>query len=455
MKLKKSPGAIERRAHVAERKWRQRRSWVREETCNQRHRTGLYSGIIIAQPHCPDKPGRAAGPAGGRDPEKQSILMKSIHELLEIAMQSRASDLILKAETPPALRIDGRIQVRPELGALTPSDLHELAMSILYSATRDNLIRHGDSAGFEEREGQSADDKMQQLLHQNEVDAVFTVAGLVRVRTNLFLQRGAIGAVLRIIPLRPYSIDELLLPKVLKDVALQPQGLVLVTGPTGSGKSTTLAALVDHIAEKRQANIVTIEDPIEYVFEDKNSIVNQREIGSDTKSFAAALRSVMRQTPDVIVIGEMRDVDTMRVALGAAEIGHLVISTLHTVSAVGTVDRMLNAFPPHERDQVRDQFAQTLSCVVSQRLVHRASGVGRVPAVEVMTGSPTIKKQIEEGDTGDLYASMREGTHFGMNTLNQALQSLFQNKTITMDEALAATNNPTELRQMLRSSSRA
>ena len=376
--------------------------------------------------------------------------MKSIHELLETAMQARASDLILKSGAPPSLRVDGRIQVRSDLGTLSPADSHELAMSVLYSATRDNLIRLGEAV----QEEKSAEEKMQLLLDQNEVDAVFTVAGLVRVRANLFLQRGAIGAVLRIIPLRPYSIDELLLPKVLKEIALQPQGLVIVTGPTGSGKSTTLAALVDHVADKRRANIITIEDPIEYVYEDRNSVINQREIGLDTKSFASALRSVMRQTPDVIVFGEMRDVDTMRVALSAAEIGHLVITTLHTVSAVGTVDRLLNAFPPHERDQVRDQLAATLSCVVSQRLVHRATGVGRVPAVEVMTGSPTIKKQIEDGETGELYTSIREGAHFGMNTLNQALQALHHNKTITVDEALAATNNPTELRQMLRSSTR-
>lgn len=378
--------------------------------------------------------------------------MKSIHELLEVAMQSRASDLILKAEAAPALRVDGRIQSRADMGTLTPADMHELAMSILYSATRDNLIRYGEAA-LEENEGMTADDKMRLLLAQNEVDAVFTVAGLVRVRTNLFLQRGAIGAALRIIPLRPYSLDELLLPKVLKDVAVQPNGLVLVTGPTGSGKSTTLAALVDHIAEQRRANIVTIEDPIEYIFDDKNSIINQREIGQDTKSFAAALHSVMRQTPDVIVIGEMRDVDTMRVALSAAEIGHLVISTLHTMSSVGTIDRILNAFPPHERDQVRDQLAATLSCVVSQRLVHKANGVGRVPAVEVMTGSPTVKQLIEDAKSGELYQAIRDGAHFGMNTLNQALQTLQANKAITTDEALATTNNQTELRQMLRSTS--
>jgi len=374
--------------------------------------------------------------------------MKSIHDLLEIAMKARASDLILKADSPPALRVDGRIQVRDDLGVLTPADMHELAMSILYSAARDNMIRFGD---VNEVEGESAEDRMQYLLDQNEVDAVLTVAGLVRVRANLFLQRGAIGAVLRIIPLRPYGIDELLLPRVLKEVAHLPQGLIIVCGPTGSGKSTTMAALVDYMASQRQVNIVTIEDPIEYVYEDKNSVVSQREIGSDTKSFAAALRSVMRQTPDIIVIGEMRDVDTMRVALGAAEIGHLVVTTLHTMSAIGTVDRILNAFPPHEREQVRGQIANTLSCVISQRLVHRASGPGRVPAVEVMTGSPTVKKQIEEGETGELYSSIRDGAHFGMNTLNQALQQLVASKAITLEEALATTNNATELRQLLRS----
>jgi twitching motility protein PilT len=353
-----------------------------------------------------------------------------IAELLVYTIENKASDLHVTVGLPPAVRIHGEVEPMnfPPLSREETSDL-------IYQIMNDR-----QKARFEE-------------THDIDFSLDFGEAG--RFRVNVFMGHRGVGAVMRVIPSQIKSVEELNLPPVISKMAEYERGLILVTGPTGSGKSTTLAALVDHIAEKRQANIVTIEDPIEYVFEDKNSIVNQREIGSDTKSFAAALRSVMRQTPDVIVIGEMRDVDTMRVALGAAEIGHLVISTLHTVSAVGTVDRMLNAFPPHERDQVRDQFAQTLSCVVSQRLVHRASGVGRVPAVEVMTGSPTIKKQIEEGDTGDLYASMREGTHFGMNTLNQALQSLFQNKTITMDEALAATNNPTELRQMLRSSSRA
>lgn len=384
--------------------------------------------------------------------------MKSIQTLLDIALKSRASDLILKADAPPALRIDGRIASRADLGVVSYEEMHEMAMSVLYSATRDNLVRSGTAVGDDSEIGAgvasgNADDLMRRLLDQQEIDAVFTVSGLVRVRANLFLQRGAIGAALRLIPLRPYSLDALMLPKVLKEQAMQPQGLILVTGPTGSGKSTTLAALIDHVTEHRRANIVTVEDPIEYVFEDKNSVVSQREVGADTKSFANALRAVMRQSPDVIVIGEMRDADTMRVALTAAEIGHLVISTLHTISAVGTIDRILNAFPPHERDQVRMQLAATLTCVVSQRLALRASGTGRVPAVEVMTGSPTIKKQIEDGEAlSDIYTSIKEGGHFGMNTLNQSFQTLVQARSITADEAFAATNNLTELRQMLRSS---
>jgi twitching motility protein PilT len=378
--------------------------------------------------------------------------MTNIHELLEAALKARASDLILKAEAPPALRIDGRIHSRSDLGVLSPADTHEVAMSILYSASRDNLIRYGESR-LNEDTFPTAEDQMKRLQEaQTEIDAVFTVSGLVRVRANLFLQRGAVGAALRIIPLRPYSIDQLMLPKVMKDIAMQAQGMVLVTGPTGSGKSTTLAALVDHIATHRRANIVTIEDPVEYVFEDKNSVVHQREIGQDTHDFSSALRSALRQSPDVIMIGEMRDVETMRAALSAAEIGHLVISTLHTVSAVGTIDRILNAFPPHERDQVRDQIADTLSCVVSQRLVLRANGVGRVPAVEVMTGSPSIKKQIADGEaSSELYNTLRDGAHFGMNTLNQALSQLFAAGSITQDEAMNATNNVTELRQLLRS----
>lgn len=376
--------------------------------------------------------------------------MKNIHELLEVALQRRASDLILKAGVPPALRVDGRMEMT-DLPALTPQDTRECAYSLIYSAVRDYLLQHpDDDQRAHEASLEEAESRLRELHSRCEIDLVFTIPKLARVRANLFLQRAAIGAALRIIPLRPYTIDELSLPSVLKEIALQPQGLIVITGPTGSGKTTTLAALIEEINRRRPCNIFTIEEPVEYVFEDKKSVIHQREVGADTQSFAAALRSVTRQSPDVIAIGEMRDAETMDVAMTAAEIGHLVLTTLHTVSATATVDRIINSFPYHLQRQVAAQLAASLLCITSQRLVHRASGVGRLPAVEVLTGSPTVRKQIEEGDTSEIYASIREGQHFGMNTMNQALERLYQEKKITYDEALLCAGNPTELKQMLR-----
>jgi twitching motility protein PilT len=294
------------------------------------------------------------------------------------------------------------------------------------------------------------DEKMQLLEERTEIDTVFTITGVARVRCNLFLQRGTIGAALRIIPLQPPTIEEANLPAVFREFVAQQQGLILITGPTGSGKSTTMAAMVEEINRTRTANIVTIEEPIEYVFEDKRSVILQREVGVDTASFATGLRSVLRQNPDVIAIGEMRDVDTMRVALTAAELGHLVIATLHTMSAPATITRILNSFPAEERVPLRVQLANTLICAVAQRLVLRADGQGRLPAVEVLVGSPTVRKLIEEDKTEDLYAAMREGEHYGMNTLNQSLERLYRAQRITYEEALANATNVAELKQMLR-----
>jgi twitching motility protein PilT len=376
--------------------------------------------------------------------------MKSIHDLLEIALKRRASDLVLKAGAPPSMRVDGRME-STDLDVLTPHHTRELAYSIIYSATRDHLLQYPDGEpGHDDGEVEDAEACMRELHQKSELDVVFTIPRMARIRANLFLQRGTVGAALRIIPLHPYTIDELSLPPVLKEMAVQPQGLIIVTGPTGSGKTTTLAAVIEEINRKRPCNIFTIEDPIEYVFTDKKSVVHQREVGTDTRSFHAALRSVTRQTPDVIAIGEMRDAETMDVAMTAAEIGHLVITTLHTVSAAATVDRIINSFPQHLQRQVSAQLAASLLCVTSQRLVRRSSGQGRIPAVEVMTNSPTVRKQIEEGDTGELYASIREGQHFGMNTMNQALEKLYQAKQITYDEAMQFAGNATELKQMLR-----
>jgi twitching motility protein PilT len=379
--------------------------------------------------------------------------MKSIHELLELALKARASDLVLKAGARPAMRIDGKM-TNLDLPPLTPRDTREFAYSILFSAARDHLLQYPQDDAMEEEESRDdAEASMRELRARKELDIVFTIPKLARIRANLFLERGTIGAALRVIPLSPYTIDELSLPPVLKEMAMQPQGLVVITGPTGSGKTTTMAAFIEEINRRRPANIYTIEEPIEYVFTDRKSVVHQREVGTDTDSFASALRSVTRQTPDVIAIGEMRDAETMDVAMTAAEIGHLVVTTLHTTSAPATVDRILNSFPQHLKRQVSAQLAASLLCVTSQRLVHRVNGIGRIPAVEVMTNSPTVRKGIEESDDAsgaDLYTSMREGVHFGMNTMNQALEKLYQSKQISYDEAMLYAGNLAELKQMLR-----
>lgn len=377
--------------------------------------------------------------------------MKSIHDLLEVALKRRASDLVLKAGAPPAMRVDGQME-RTDFEPLTASDTREFAYSIIYSATRDYLLQYPDLNPNEDNALEDAEARMKELQDSNELDLVFSIPRMARIRANLFLQRGCVGATLRIIPLHPYTIEELSLPPVLKEMAQQPQGLIIITGPTGSGKTTTMAALIEEINRTRRANIFTIEEPIEYIFKDRKSVIHQREVGSDTVSFASALRSVTRQTPDVIIIGEMRDAETMDVAMTAAEIGHLVITTLHTVSASATIDRIINSFPQYLHRQVSAQLAASLLCITSQRLVPRVSGVGRLPAVEVLTNSPTVRKQIEEGETNDLYASIREGHHFGMNTMNEALEKLYQTQQITYETAMQFAGNAPELKQRLRRS---
>ncbi len=374
--------------------------------------------------------------------------MFSIHELLEVAIKNKASDVVIKAGAVPAIRVDGQMRLT-DLPVLSSGAARELAFEIMYSANRDIMLQHQgeDGAGSE---APDADALMGELEKRQELDMVFSIPNLARVRANLFLQRGTVGAALRLIPLKPYTIEELALPSILKKMAAEPQGLIIITGPTGSGKTTTLAAMIEEINRNAYANIFTIEEPIEYIFEDKKSVIHQREVGLDTRSFETALRSVTRQTPDVIALGELRDRESMEVAMTAAEIGHLVITTLHTTSAAATVDRIVNSFPQHLKHQVCRQLAASLLCVTSQRLVRRASGSGRVPAVEIMTGSPTVKKQLEEGETGDLYAAIRDGGHFGMNTINQALEKLHQARAISYEDAMQYAGNPTELRQMLR-----
>jgi len=348
-----------------------------------------------------------------------------LEQLCRFAVDSAASDLFIKAYAPPSLRVHGRI-VPTDLPAMSPDDTKELADSVM---TEQQIER------FDE---------------YHELDLAFTLGDVARFRCNVYMQRGTHGMVLRIVPLEIRSVEDLGLPKTLEDLTKPKQGLVLVTGPTGCGKSTTLAAMIDAINGARHCNIVTIEDPIEFVHADRLAIVNQREVGIDTDSFYDAMKYVVRESPDVILIGEMRDAETMRVALSASETGHLVFSTVHTTSAADTVERIVSIFPPHEKQQICLRLANSLLGIVSQKLVPRADGTGRVPSVEVMMNTPTVAKLIEEGRSSQVYAAINEGGYWGMQTMNQSLVKFWRAGVITEDDALVYAGNLTELKQMLR-----
>ncbi|HID08097.1 MAG TPA: type IV pilus twitching motility protein PilT [Armatimonadetes bacterium] len=358
--------------------------------------------------------------------------MVDLERLLRYAVDKEASDVFLKVDSPPALRVHGKVHRLKNHPPLTIDDLKEVAYCIM---TEDQLT------AFEKR---------------HELDFGFTFPGVCRFRVNVYQQRGTLAMVFRIIPLRIRGIDELLLPPVLKRLCTDPmfaQGLILVTGPTGCGKSTTLAAMLDLINQTRRAHIVTIEDPIEYVYEDRLSIVSQREVGTDTASFLDALKYVLRESPDVILVGEMRDVETFHASLMAAETGHLVFSTVHTPSCTETMERIINMFPPHERPMVCLRLAKSLLAVISQKLVPLADGSGRRAAVEVMIVTPTIAKEIEEGRSGTIYQLIAkdksEGGYWGMQTMNQALSDMVREKLITPEVALRYSTNPSEMRHIL------
>ncbi|HVO21632.1 MAG TPA: type IV pilus twitching motility protein PilT, partial [Anaeromyxobacter sp.] len=279
---------------------------------------------------------------------------------------------------------------------------------------------------------------------QNELDLAYGVPGLGRFRVNIFQQRGTLGVVLRVIPFKIQSIEQLMLPKVLEKIAGEQRGLILVTGTTGSGKSTTLAAMIDHINSNETCHIMTIEDPIEFLIRDKRSIVNQREVGVDTMSFGQALKSALRQDPDVILVGEMRDLETIETALTAAETGHLVMSTLHTLDATETINRIISAFPPYQQKQVRLQLGSVLKGVISQRLVPRADGKGRVPAIEVLLATARVRELIEDKDrTKEIPDAISQGhTTYGMQTFDQSLMGLLKSNLISYEEALRQATNP-------------
>jgi twitching motility protein PilT len=284
----------------------------------------------------------------------------------------------------------------------------------------------------------------QRFKERSEIDLAYSSPGLGRFRVNIFQQRGTIGLVFRVIPTKILTVEELDLPPVVEKLAMEPRGLLLVTGTTGSGKSTTLAAMVDYVNRNRTCNIVTIEDPIEFLHRDRKSIVNQREVGADTESFSVALRSALRQDPDVILVGEMRDFETISTALVAAETGHLVMSTLHTLDAVETINRIIAVFPPYQQKQIRLQLAAVIKGIISMRLVPRSDGAGRVPAVEIMIGTQTVKECIIDPDkTRKIHDVIAAGsTQYGMQTFDQSLYSLYQKRLVTYEEALQWCTNP-------------
>jgi len=350
--------------------------------------------------------------------------MPTLPELLKTTVDLGGSDLHLTTATPPQVRVNGKL-ARLEMGELTPSDTKQLAYSVLTDAQKKR---------FEET---------------LELDFSFGIKGLARFRCNLFNQRGAVAAVYRLIPERIRSFEELGLPQVLANLADRPRGLVLVTGPTGSGKSTTLASMIDKINVERREHILTIEDPIEYIHPHKNCLVNQREVHSDTNGFSIALRAALREDPDVVLIGEMRDLETIESALRIAETGHLTFATLHTNSAAQTINRIIDVFPAHQQGQIRTQLSLVLEGIVCQALLPKANG-GRVVSLEILIPTPAIRNLIREDKIHQIYSAMQTGQEkVGMQTANQALASLHLSGKITLDTALLASSNREELQEMI------
>ncbi|MBW2385265.1 MAG: type IV pilus twitching motility protein PilT [Deltaproteobacteria bacterium] len=343
-----------------------------------------------------------------------------LNEILKVAIKGGASDIHLKSGLPPMFRVDGALVPLKNGDRIMPDDIQTMAYSIMNPAQK---------ARFEEH---------------READLAYGIPGLGRFRVNVFQQRGTIGIVFRVIPFGVKTVQQLHLPKVVENIAAEHRGLVLVTGTTGSGKSTTLAAMIEQINTERTSHIMTIEDPIEFLIRDRRSIVNQREIGVDTHSFSNALRAALRQDPDVILVGEMRDFETIETALTAAETGHLVMSTLHTLDATETINRIISVFPPYQQKQVRLQLSMILKSVISQRLVPRADGKGRVPALEVLVSTALTRELIADKDrTKELPDAIARGfTTYGMQTFDQSLMSLVKQKLVTYEEALKNVSNP-------------
>jgi len=351
--------------------------------------------------------------------------MANLHQLLKAMIEKGASDLHLTTGSPPQLRVDGHLTPL-RMDPLSPQDTKQTCYSILTDAQKHR---------FEA---------------QNELDLSFGVKGLARFRANIFVQRGAVAGAFRTIPYKIMTFEELGLPPVIEKLATKPRGLILVTGPTGSGKSTTLASILNKINMENNHHIITIEDPIEYLHPHKNCVVNQREVGADTQSFKTALRYILRQDPDVVLVGEMRDLETIEAALTVSETGHLCLATLHTNSCVQTINRVIDVFPAHQQSQIRTQLSFVLEGVVSQTLIPKANGGGRVIALEVMVPNPAIRNLIREDKVHQIYSQMQIGQDkFGMQTLNQCLADLYQRRVISHEDALARSSDPDELTNII------
>ena len=351
--------------------------------------------------------------------------MATLPELLKTLVDHNGSDLHVTTNTPPQIRIDGKLQPL-DLPTLAPADTKALAYSVLTDAQKKRF-----EATFE-------------------LDFSFGIRGLARFRCNVFNQRGAVAAVYRLIPEQIKGFNELGLPAVIANLAERPRGLVLVTGPTGSGKSTTLAAMVDKINDERHEHILTIEDPIEFVHQHKGCLVNQREVHQDTQGFANALRAALREDPDIVLIGELRDLETIESALRIAETGHLTFATLHTNSAAQTINRIIDVFPAHQQGQIRTQLSLVLEGIVCQALLARSDGRGRVVALEILVPSPAIRNLIRDDKVHQIYSAMQAGQEkLGMQTMNQSLATLYQKRLITLDAAMGASSMKDELEQMI------
>ena len=350
----------------------------------------------------------------------------NITEILQTMIKSGISDIHFKADSSPLIRLHGKL-MPTKTQSLSPKNIEELAYS---------LMSKEQQTKFEQ---------------ENELDMSYSIEGLSRFRINIYRQRGTPALTLRVVPTKIKTFEELNLPAtVLRKLASEPRGLILITGVTGAGKTTTLNSILDSINTNFNYNIVTVEDPIEFCHKDKKSSISQREVGTDTKSFKNALKYVLRQDPDVVVMGEMREFDAMSAGITAAETGHLVISTIHTIDSVQTIDRIIDSYPEHQQKQVRSQLSNVLKGVIGQRLCHTVDGEGRIPAIEILVGNSTIRKLIIENKTQDIYKAMELGGYYSMQTFDQSLQKLCQENKITLEEALDKSTNPEDLKLKLK-----